>query len=134
MKKIFTFFLIAVCSISFASAQSNKSMAYFNHDHGKVMQRDNHSYNDKHKTNKHTSDYNNKWKNDRDRQAAFDRMNRQYDKRIDRYRKDRSLSLYERNRRIREAEQERAQKAKSFGTGMVVGGIAGLIIGVLAGH
>jgi hypothetical protein len=134
MKKIFTFFLIAICSVGFASAQSNKSMAYFNHDHGKVVQKNNHSYNNKHYSNKQTFDYNKKWKNDRERQKAFDRMNRHYDKMIDKYKKDRSLNAFERERRIREAEHERAEKAKSFGTGLVVGGIAGLIIGVLAGH
>lgn len=62
-------------------------------------------------------------------------MNKDYDRRIDGYRNDRSLNWYERDRRINQAEQERKQKAKAFGTCVVVGGIAVVFLGVLiAGH
>jgi len=65
------------------------------------------------------------------RQADYDRMNQQYDQRINGYRNDRSLNSYERQRRIDEAERERQQKKKSFGTGFVVGGIAAIILGAI---
>ena len=71
---------------------------------------------------------------DRRRQADMQRMNREYDQRINGYRNNRSMNAYERERRIRDAERERQQKAKSFGTGLVVGGIAGVLLGVLIAH
>ncbi len=72
--------------------------------------------------------------NDYQRQAEYDRMNQQYDQRVNDYRNDRRLNRYERNRRIQQAEYERQQKAKSFGTGLVVGGIAAIVLGVLFSH
>jgi len=71
---------------------------------------------------------------DRNRQAEFDRMNRQYDQRINGYRNDRSLNRYERDRRIREAEMERQQQSRSFGKGMIVGGVAAVILGAILSH
>ncbi len=50
------------------------------------------------------------------------------------YNNDRSLNSYERDRRINVAEQERQQKARSFGSGLAVRGIAGILLGVLIGH
>jgi len=68
---------------------------------------------------------------EKDRRAAIDRVNHDYDQRINRFRSDRSLNAYERNRRIAEAQRERQQKIGSFGKGMVTGAIVGLIAGVL---
>ena len=61
-------------------------------------------------------------------------MNQQYDLEINGYKNDRSLSSYERDRRIHGAEQERQQKLKGFGTGVVIGGIAVVLLGALIGH
>jgi len=68
---------------------------------------------------------------ERDRRAAIDRVNHDYDQRINQFRSDRSLNAYERNRRIAEAQRERQQKIGSFGKGIVTGAIVGLIAGVL---
>ena len=58
-------------------------------------------------------------------------MNQQYDQRENGYRNDRSLNSYERQRRIDAVERERQQKQKSFGKGLVVGGIAAIILGAI---
>jgi len=134
MKKIFTLILVAAgLSFNAASAQ-NRNDRYNNDDRYQVNQpNDNRNYNERHQSKDYG--YNNQKgrNNDYKRQAEFDRMNRDYDKRIDGYRNDRRLNKYERDRRIQEAELERQQKAKSFGTGMVVGGIAAILLGVLIG-
>ena len=134
MKKIFTLILIAAgLSFNAASAQ-NRNDRYNNDDRYQVNQpKDNRNYNERHQSKDYG--YNNQKgrNNDYNRQAEIDRMNRDYDKRIDGYRNDRRLNRYERDRRIQEAELERQQKAKSFGTGMVVGGIAAILLGVLIG-
>ena len=68
---------------------------------------------------------------ERDRRAAIDRVNHDYDQRINMYRNDRSLNGYERNRRIAQAQRERQQKIGSFGKGIITGAIVGVIAGVL---
>lgn len=78
--------------------------------------------------NEQNSAYNQR--NNRDRQAAeMDRMNRDYDRRINDYRNDRSMDDRERNRRIADVERERNDKLKSFGGGVIVGGILGVLLG-----
>ena len=136
MKKLIVI-LIAALSFSAASAQSRKD-SYNRPDRNQVNQaRDNRYNNDQQRSNDYA--YNNnaygKDRNsDRSRQENYNRMNQQYDKRIDGYRNDRSLGNYERGHRINEVEQERQEKSNSFGNGMVIGGIAGLLIGILARH
>lgn len=134
MKKLIII-LIAAISFNAASAQSQNSSRY-SQDRRQVMQNDSRNYNNANRSNHYAYDNNNnhQWKNDRDRQDAYDRMNRQYDQKIDGYRNNRSLSSNERNRRIREAERERQQQSKSFGTGAIIGGVAGFLLGVLASH
>ena len=68
---------------------------------------------------------------ERDKRAAIDGVNQDYDQRINQFRSDRSLNVYERNRRIAEAQRERQQKIGFFGKGIVTGAIVGLIAGVL---
>lgn len=68
---------------------------------------------------------------ERDRRAAIDRVNRDYDQRIMRYRNDRSMNRYERDRRIADAQRERQQKINSFGKGIIAGAIVGLIAGAI---
>ena len=69
--------------------------------------------------------------NQRNRQLEIERMNRKYDRDTRDYRNDRSINSFERESSIQHAERERQQKAKSFGTGLGVGAIAGLLLGVL---
>jgi len=71
---------------------------------------------------------------ERDRRAAIERVNRDYDQRIDRYRNDRSMNRYERDRRIAQARRERQQQVSSFGKGAVVGAIVGVIAGAILSH
>lgn len=68
---------------------------------------------------------------ERRRQEECDRINREYDNRIDAYRRDRSMNEYERNRRIEQEERQRKEKLKSFAGGAVVGAVAGVLVGIL---
>jgi hypothetical protein len=134
MKKFITLILFAAATISQASAQSKnyKGFDYNNQDRYQVNQQNDNWKNNDHHQSKDYGYNNHKGRNDDyKRQADYDRMNREYDSRIDGYRNDRRLNKYERDRRIQQAEQERQQKAKAFGTGMVAGGIAAILLGVL---
>ena len=157
MKKIFTLFLFAAGLTFTASAQygndrynnQNSYPAYQpdqNRSYGDRQQSNNYGYGDRQQSNNNYgySDrgYNDRGYNDRGynrrqrnddyrRQAEYDRMNQQYDQRINVYRNDHSLNRYERQQRIEQAERERQQKAKSFGTGVIVGGIAAIILGAI---
>ena len=79
------------------------------------------------------NDRNNNY-NDRERQMNIDRVNREYDQRINEYRNDRRINSYERDRRIRQAEYERSQRVNSFGKGVVVGAVATIILGAILSH
>jgi hypothetical protein len=89
-----------------------------------------HSYSNDHVYNNNRQDdrYDNRYDN-RDHRADIERVNRDYDQRINGYRNDRSINSYERDRRIRQAEYERTQKINSFGKGVVVGALAAVILG-----
>jgi Ni/Co efflux regulator RcnB len=131
MKKLIIILIAAMC-FGAVSAQSRDS--YRRDDRRQVTQtRDNHNYNMQ-RDNNYADNGKYGRNNDRDCQEAYDRMNREYDKRIDGYRNDRSFSTYERDRKIREAEQERQQAIRSFGNGVVTGGVVGLVLGILIGH
>lgn len=133
MKKLIIM-LIAAISFNAASAQS-RSNRYQQQDRKQVTQvKDNRNYNDQSRSNDYAYNNNNGQKYDRNRQADYDRINRQYDQKINGYRNDRSLSRNDRDRRIHEAEMERQQSLKSFGGGAIVGGIAGFLLGVLVSH
>ena len=96
----------------------------------------NNSYsNDRMYNNNHNQDnrYNDRYDN-RDHRADIDRVNREYDQRINGYRNDRSINSFERDRRIRQAEYERTQKVNSFGKGVVVGALATVILGAIFSH
>lgn len=132
MKKLIVI-LIAAISFNAASAQSRDS--YRKEDRGRATQtRDDRKYNDQQRPN--TYAYNNNYghDNDRDRREEYDRVNKQFDNRIELYRNDRSLSSYERDRRIHDVEQERQQALCSFGNGAISGAAAGLLLGLLIGH
>ncbi|MGC4099797.1 hypothetical protein [Ferruginibacter sp.] len=125
MKKLIII-AIAVFSISAASAQNRNDRFNKQDDRYQAVQvKDDWSK---------SKDYSYDRNNDRERQEAYDRMNHDYDKRISDYRNDRSLNKFDRDRKIREAEMERQQKSKSFGKGLAVGAIAGILLGAILGH
>jgi hypothetical protein len=144
MKKIFTFILIAAgLSFNAASAQ-NRNERYNEQDryqvnqpannwdrNGRNQQNGNWNRNGRNQSGDYGNNNNRRGNNDYERQVEYDRMNQECDTRIDVYRNDRRMDNYERNRRIQEVEYERQQKAKAFGKGVVVGGIAAILLGVL---
>jgi hypothetical protein len=146
MKKIFTLILVAA-GLSFAASAQNRDVRYNDDDRYQGQQQnDNWNRNDRNQSNDNwdrndrnqSRDYGNNNRRgrnnndyERQRQAEYDRMNRDYDRRIDGYRKDRRMDRYERERQIQQAEYERQERRRSFGKGMVVGGIAAIVLGVL---
>jgi hypothetical protein len=145
MKKIFTMILVAagLLSVNAASAQYRNDRNNNQGSYPVYQQNDNWNNNQGQQSRDYGSNNRRGRNNDyerqrqyeyeRQRQAELDRMNRDYDRRIEGYRNDRRMSRYERERQIQQAEYERQQKAKSFGKGMVVGGIAAIVLGVLIG-
>jgi len=140
MKKLL---VIAIAAFSFTAASAQNGNDNYRQDRYPVDQRndgwynkqpDDHGYGRDDDRNRQSNDHGYGRNDDRNRQAAFDRMNRDYDQRINGYRSDRSMNRYERDRRIREAEMERQQQSRSFGKGMVVGGVVGLILGAVLSH
>jgi len=136
MKKLYIL-VIAMISVSSLFAQDHsrnnyQKDTYRNNDKQQAYSQPYKNYNDRAYTNDDRY-YNGRQPQiqEKDRRAAIDLMNRDYDQRISRFRNDRSLNAYERNRRIAEAQRERQQKIGSFGKGMVTGAIVGLIAGVL---
>lgn len=134
MKKLI---VLLIAFTSFTAAFSQKG---YNQDHSRgyknqenVYKKTSDQYHDR--NGWQNRDYQNKHAiNERERQMEMDRVNRDYDRRIDSYRHDRSLNRREREQRIRMAEAQRNEKMRSFGTGAIIGAVAGIIIGSLAAH
>ena len=128
MKKIFTL-IIALGTLSTVFAQSgrhndyNRSNGYNGNSYSQP------SYQGGHYDNRGGHDAYNAPNYDRNRQVEIDRINHDYDGRIDAFRRDRSLSTYERDRRIDNMQRERDQKLKLIGGGLIVGGIIALLAG-----
>jgi uncharacterized protein YxeA len=125
MKKLMII-LVASLSITAASAQGRNDNYNKQERYQQRQSKDNWYNKDQHQSNDHAYGKGNVYTNngrgdDRNRQAEYDRMNQQYDRRINGYRNDRSLNSYERDRRIRAAEQERQQQSNGFGKGLVIG-------------
>lgn len=59
----------------------------------------------------------------------MERINRDYDRRINDFRNNRRLNAYERDHYMERTERERGEKLKAFGGGALLGGIVGVIIG-----
>ncbi len=135
MKKIFTLILIAAGLLFFNAASAQKRNGRYNDQGGYQVNQPSDQWNQNGRQQSKGYGYNNQRgrNNDYKRQAEYDRMNQECDQRIEGYRNDRSMNRYERNRRIQEVEMEREQKRKAFGNGMVVGGIAAILLGVLIG-
>ena len=130
MKKLIVI-AIAALSFSAASAQYRDD----NHNWQDRNQQSNQQKGDWYNKDQHQSnDYAYGRNNDRNRQAEFDRMNNQYDQRINNYRNDRSLTRFERDGKIRECEQERQQQTKGLGKGLIVGGVAAILLGAILSH
>src|SRR5690349_4404410 len=139
MKRIFTL-LIALATFSSVFAQRN--MPDYDHvSNNWNTPSDNRHYNDNDGYYNDRSDHaiiisndNNRYQhkdhyNDYDRHAEVERINRDYDWRINDYRKNRRLNAYERERNIQRIEKERSDKLKVFGGGVLVGGILGVLLG-----
>ena len=133
MKKLIII-LIAAVSFNAASAQGWNDSHRKQNRNQVTQTRDTRNYNEQSYSKDYAYNNNNGQKYDRNRQADYDRVNQQYDQRINGYRNDRSLSGYDRDRRIHGAEMERQQSLRPFGGGAIVGGIAGFILGVLVSH
>ena len=67
--------------------------------------------------------------NDNDRRVAIDRVNRDYDRRIDDYRANRRVNGWERDREIDRLKKEKAARLKNLGAGVLIGGVLGVLIG-----
>jgi len=139
MKKLYIL-VIAMISVSSLFAQDHsrnnyQQDTYRNNDKQQAYSQPYKNYNDRAYTNDDRY-YNGRQPQiqEKDRRAAIDLMNRDYDQRISRFRNDRSLNAYERNRRIAEAQRERQQRIGSFGKGLITGAVVGLIASVLFSH
>jgi hypothetical protein len=148
MKKIIAF-AITFLSVTAIFAQSRKDDRSYNQSRQVILGNDHNSRNDSYasgRNNDRNVGYNQRndrndgyaQRNDRyseqQRREEMDRVNSDYDRRINDYRNDRSINTYERDRRIYQAENERKEKLKSFAGGAVVGAIAGVLLGVVLSH
>jgi len=139
MKKLYVFF-IAMISMSTLFAQNRGKNNYQKDNYSQDnKQRGYNQQNDNYKDRSYSNDdhyYNGKQPpiREKDRRAAIDRVNRDYDQRISQYRNDQSINSYERDRRIARAQSERQQQINSFGKGAIAGAIVGLIAGVVFSH
>jgi Ni/Co efflux regulator RcnB len=130
MKKLI---IILIAALSFNAVSAQNRNASYSDRHQATQVRDN--WNNNQDRSRDYAYNNNGRRNDQNnRQAEYDHMNQQYDQRISGYRNDRSLNSYERQRRINDAEKERQQKVKSFGTGVVIGGLAAILLGAIIGN
>ena len=159
MKKIFTLILFAA-GLSFAASAQNRDDRYNNQDHYPVNQNDengsygdrqrseDYGYNDRRYNDRRCNDrgYNDRGYNDRRqrneeyrRQAEYDRRNQQWDNGNngygnDGYGNDRSNNGYGNNRSMQDNDQQSQQKTKAIGKGLIVGGIAAILIGAVLSH
>jgi len=130
MKKLIII-LAAVLSFSAVSAQDRDDGRYRDPQYPTTQDNWNNNSNDRDQWRGRDYSNNSKRYEQYRRQAEYDRMNQQCDERINGYRNDRSIDRYERQRKINDIERERQQKAKSFGKGLIVGGLAALVIGAI---
>jgi hypothetical protein len=134
MKKLMALVLSMMSlSVVFAQSHSGRNNQYNNRQSSRdvvLNSRDGYSSNNRYDN---TVSYNNGRDEDRRRQES-DRINREYDSRINDYRNDRSINARERDYRINQAENERKEKLRSFTGGAVVGAVAGVLLGVLISH
>jgi len=138
MKKLFAL-MIAVTTVTVGFSQqgypnnrgndNNRYTVSHQQNGGGYNQRDDHTT-----SGNNDRRFNDRRVNDRQRQQEIDRMNRDYDRRVNEYRNDRRLSQRDRDRRIYEVEQERSSRVGNFGKGLAVGAVAGVLLGVILAH
>ncbi len=126
MKKMFTLFL-SLLTFSAIFAQYNnhddRNVSYGNYDpdyrpdRAVTMQRGNGRWQQNNRMS------------DNDRRVVIDRVNRDYDRRIDEYRTNRRLNRWDRDRGIDRLRKEKAERLKNLGAGVLIGGVLGVLIG-----
>ena len=164
MKKIFTLILFAAGLSFAASAQNrddrydnqDRYPVNQNDENGSYGDRQlskDYGYNDRRYNDRRCNDrgYNDRGYNDRGyndrrqrneeyrRQAEYDRRNQQWDNGNngygnDGYGNDRSNNGYGNNRSMQDNDQQSQQKTKAIGKGLIVGGIAAILIGAVLSH
>jgi hypothetical protein len=142
MKKIFTLVLLAA-GLTFTASAQNRNDRYNNQDGYQVKQSDQNrnsgynnqgGYSDQQQSKNYAYNDRSQSKIDYRSQGQYERTNQGYEKRNDGYGNDRSFNRYDRDKRMPETEHGSQQKAKAFGTGMVVGGLAVALLGALFSH
>lgn len=137
MKKMFTLFA-ALLSFSLLFAQYNKpdnrgwdDRNTPHNDHSVVSNNDLQNRPDRAVDMRGNND---RWPSDdhvkdRDSHIEIDRVNRDYDRRIDGYRNNRRMNRWEQDREINRLQREKAARLKNLGAGVLIGGILGVLIG-----
>ena len=142
MKKIFTF-LIAIATVGFASAQDYRRQDHSFNEWNEKQHSSADRHDNRHDDNAYSKEYGpynynngryNDQYNERRRQEQIDCINREYDQRINTYRNNHRMSQRQRDRRIYQLNVERNQELKPFGTGAVVGAVAGFVLGTILSH
>jgi len=109
MKKIFTMILFAAGTISFAAAQSyNKKDNAYNDNKKISNDRDDHIAFDKDKG----TGYNDSYFSLREKQAKLERIDREFDQKIDAVRFDRRLSRKEKSRQIQWLQMQKQDEIR----------------------
>ena len=129
MKKMFTLFL-SLMTFSAIFAQygnhdgNNRNTSYGNYDPNyrpdRAVNRQP-GYDDNRQPRDRMSDY--------DRRVAIDRVNRDYDRRMDDYRRTHHVNRWERNGEIDRLKKEKSARLKNLGAGVLIGGVLGVLIG-----
>jgi hypothetical protein len=139
MKKMFTLILsLSTATAIFAQGGDRNNHQYDNNrPYGTEAGRQNndgrawddrttvYNHNDEHRGG---YDGDRRFDNDRQRQAERDRVNREYDQRINDYRHDRSINDRERGRRIQAEERQRSARLKTIGGALLLGGVIGVLL------
>lgn len=129
MKKMFTLFLsLMTFSVIFAQSDNRecngRSTSYGNYDPNYRPDRAVNmqpGYDDNWQPRDRMSEY--------DRSVAIDRVNRDYDSRMDDYRRTHHVNRWERNSEIDRLKKEKAARLKNLGAGVLIGGVLGVLIG-----
>ncbi|MFT3935110.1 MAG: hypothetical protein QM726_15895 [Chitinophagaceae bacterium] len=138
MKKLYSF-LIAMTVVSSVFAQDRNRDNYQQDNHNKGQQQWGYQQQYDNRANDKFTDKDHYYgqqprMQEKDRRAAIDRINRDYDQQVFRYRNDRSINAFERDRRIGMIERERKQKLNAFGPIVLGAAIGALITGAIFSH
>ncbi|MDN3657887.1 hypothetical protein QWZ08_19700 [Ferruginibacter paludis] len=129
MKKL-VIILTAIVAFNVATAQQRNNSNY-NDPYEMNNPRNNDHYGSQENSTDYAYNENSRRNDNHDR----DRITRQYDRRDNDYRNDRSTPGYGKSRRMGRWERDRPQqRGASFGTGVTIGAVAGVLLGVLISH